>query len=100
MMSTAHYLILGSILFSIGLMGVLTRRNVILVFISLELMLNAVNLFFLSWGLQFASMEAQVAVLFFIALAAVEAGISLSLALMLSNSVDGLNLDRWNQLKG
>lgn len=100
MIPLSSVLILAALLFSIGLLGVLIRRNVILVFISLELMLNAVNLVLLGFGAAGQLLQSQIAVIFLIAIAAVESAIALSLALMLNASGDRLDMDDLNQLKG
>ena len=76
-----HYLILSAIVFSIGVIGVLVRRNLIVVLMSIELMLNAVNLTFIAFSRYLGSMEGQVAVFFVMAVAAAEAVIGLAIVI-------------------
>lgn len=74
-----YYLILSAIIFAIGVIGVLARRNLIVVLMSIELMLNAVNLTFVAFSRFLGSMEGQVAVFFVMAVAAAEAVIGLAI---------------------
>ena len=74
-----YYLILSAIVFSIGVVGVLIRRNLIVVLMSIELMLNAVNLTFIAFARHLGSMAGQVAVFFVMAVAAAEAVIGLAI---------------------
>lgn len=77
-----HYLALSAILFFIGVFGVLFRRNLIVILMSIELMLNAVNLSFVTFARYVGSIDGQVATFFVIALAAAEAGIGLAILVM------------------
>ncbi len=77
-----HYLYLSAILFCIGAFGVLFRRNLIVMFMSVELMLNAVNLSFVSFARYSPSMDGHVIAFFVMALAAAEAGIGLAILVM------------------
>jgi len=74
-----YYLILSAIVFAIGVVGVLIRRNLIVVLMSIELMLNAVNLTFIAFARQLGSMAGQVAVFFVLSVAAAEAVIGLAI---------------------
>lgn len=74
-----YYLVLSAIVFAIGVLGVLARRNLIVVLMSIELMLNAVNLTFVAFSRFLGSMEGQVAVFFVMAVAAAEAVIGLAI---------------------
>lgn len=74
-----YYLILSAIVFAIGVVGVLIRRNLIVVLMSIELMLNAVNLTFIAFARQLGSMVGQVAVFFVLSVAAAEAVIGLAI---------------------
>jgi NADH-quinone oxidoreductase subunit K len=74
-----HYLILGAAVFAIGVIGVLVRRNLIVVLMSIELMLNAVNLTFIAFSRYLGSMQGQVIVFFVMAVAAAEAVIGLAI---------------------
>lgn len=76
-----YYLIISAIVFSIGVVGVLVRRNLIVVLMSIELMLNAVNLTFIAFSRFLGSMEGQVAVFFVMAVAAAEAVIGLAIVI-------------------
>ncbi len=94
------FLILGAILFTIGTIGVLIRRNVIVIFLSIELMLNAVNLVFVSFARQLHSMDGQVVVFFVMTVAAAEAAVGLAIIISVFRNrqtvnVDELNLLRW-----
>ena len=79
MVPLAHYLVLSAIVFAIGVAGVLIRRNLIVVLMSIELMLNAVNLTFVAFSRELNSMDGQVAVFFVMAVAAAEAVIGLAI---------------------
>ena len=79
MVPLTHYLVLSAIIFAIGVAGVLIRRNLIVVLMSIELMLNAVNLTFVAFSREFNSMDGQVAVFFVMAVAAAEAVIGLAI---------------------
>ena len=76
-----YYLILSAIVFAIGVIGVLARRNLIVILMSIELMLNAVNLTFIAFSRFLGSMEGQVAVFFVMAVAAAEAVIGLAIVI-------------------
>ncbi len=82
-LSMHHYLYLSAILFFIGVYGVLFRRNLIIMFMSVELMLNAVNLSFVTFARYTATMDGHVIAFFIMALAAAEAGIGLAILVML-----------------
>ena len=77
-----HYLALSAILFFIGVFGVLFRRNLIVILMSIELMLNAVNLSFVTFARYAGTMDCHVATFFVMALAAAEAGIGLAILVM------------------
>jgi NADH-quinone oxidoreductase subunit K len=79
MVTLNHYLILSAVIFAIGVIGVLTRRNLIVVLMSIELMLNAVNLTFIAFSRFLGSMQGQVVVFFVMAVAAAEAVIGLAI---------------------
>jgi NADH-quinone oxidoreductase subunit K len=97
---THWFLILSAILFSIGVMGVLTRRNGITIFMSIELMVNAVNLTFLAYARQFGQTHGLIFVFFIMAIAAAEAAIGLAIFISLFHhrntiDVDEANLMHW-----
>jgi NADH-quinone oxidoreductase subunit K len=94
------YLILGAVLFTIGVIGVLVRRNVIVIFMSIELMLNAVNLVFVALSRQLHLMDGQVVVFFVMTVAAAEAAVGLAIIISVfrnreTTNADELNLLRW-----
>jgi NADH-quinone oxidoreductase subunit K len=93
------FLILGAILFTIGTIGVLVRRNVIVIFLSIELMLNAVNLVFVSFARQLHSMDGQVVVFFVMTVAAAEAAVGLAIILSVFRNRETVNVDELNLLR-
>src|SRR5687767_15825066 len=94
-----HYLILSGILFTIGTAGVFLRRNVITVLLSIEIMLNAVNLTFVAAGRQFAAVDGQIIVFFVMTVAAAEAAVGLALVIALFRHRESLNPDAFTSLK-
>jgi NADH-quinone oxidoreductase subunit K len=94
-----HYLILSAIVFSIGVIGVLVRRNLIVVLMSIELMLNAVNLTFIAFSRYLGSMEGQVAVFFVMAVAAAEAVIGLAIVISVFRHRESLDPREMQLLK-
>lgn len=93
------YLILSAILFTIGTIGVLTRRNAIVVFMSIELMLNSVNLTFVAFSAFMGDIAGQIFVFFIMAIAAGEATIGLAIVLALFRLKQSVYIDEANQLK-
>jgi len=97
---TEWYLAIAALLFTIGVVGVLARRNAIVIFMSIELMLNAVNLTLVAYADSFGASDAQVFVFFVMAVAAAEAAVGLAIILAIfrrrrSTSVDDVNLLKW-----
>jgi NADH:ubiquinone oxidoreductase subunit K len=95
-------LAISTVLFSIGIYGVLARRNAVLVLMSIELMLNAVAINFIAFGSRLAgaaSVTAQTFVLFVIAIAAAEVGIGIALVIALYRAKENINLDEADSLK-
>lgn len=90
---------LSAILFGIGLFGFLGRRNIILMVVSVEIMLNAVNVSLAAFGYQWQDMRGQIIALFVIAVAAAEAAVGLGLVIALSRTRPGLNVDDLTQLR-
>lgn len=95
-----YYLSLSGILFSIGVLGVLARRNAVIIFMSVELMLNSVNLAFISFSKILSLVSGEVIVFFVMAIAAAEAGIGLAIVIAIhrqkkTSNVDELNLLKW-----
>lgn len=83
MVTIHHYMVLSAVLFFIGVFGVLYRRNLIVMFMSVELMLNAVNLSFVTFARYTQSMDGHVVAFFVMALAAAEAAIGLAILVMI-----------------
>jgi NADH-quinone oxidoreductase subunit K len=94
-----HYLVLSAILFAIGTAGVFLRRNVITVLLSIEIMLNAVNLTFVAAGRQFGSVDGQIIVFFVMTVAAAEAAVGLALVIALFRHGESLNPGAYTSLK-
>jgi len=97
--TTAHYLVLSAALFMIGVAGVVTRRNVIVILMSIELMLNAVNINLMAFAMRWNHATGQVFTLFVIALAAAEAAVGLGVILALYRNRDTVNVDDMDVLK-
>lgn len=93
------YLILGAILFTVGALGVLVRRNIIVIFMSIEIMLNAVNLVFVALSRQLLSMDGQVAVFFVMTVAAAEAAVGLAIIIAVFRNRETVNADELNLLR-
>jgi NADH-quinone oxidoreductase subunit K len=94
-----HYLALSAILFAIGTAGVFLRRNVITLLLSIEIMLNAVNLTFVAAGRQFAAVDGQVIVFFVMTVAAAEAAVGLAIVIALFRHRESLNPEAFTSLK-
>jgi NADH-quinone oxidoreductase subunit K len=90
---------LSAVLFGIGLFGFLGRRNIILMLVSVEIMLNAVNVSLAAFSYQLQDMRGQIIALFVIAVAAAEAAVGLGLVIALSRTRPGLNVDDLTQLR-
>ncbi len=95
----ALFLILSGILFTIGVIGALTRRNAIVVFMCIELMLNSVNLTFVTLSRFLQSMDGVLFAFFVIAVAAAEAAVGLAIFVMIYRSRETINVDEINILK-
>lgn len=98
--SIVHYLVLSSILFIIGAYGVITRRNLIVVLMSLELMLNAANLAFVAFSRALGDMTGQIFVIMAITFAAAEVAVGLALVVSVYTHRQTLNIDILRMLKG
>ena len=88
-----QFLLLGAVLFSIGVYGVLARRNGVLVLMSIELILNAVNINLIAFGAMHGTVAGQVFALFVIAIAAAEVGVGLAIVLLLYRNRQTIDLD-------
>ncbi len=99
MIPTGHYLIVSAILFAIGAFGVLTRKNIILILLSIEIMLNAANLSFVSFSHAWNELGGQVISLFVIAIAASEVAIGLAISVLLFRNRGTLDPNQMNTMK-
>jgi NADH-quinone oxidoreductase subunit K len=100
MVPISYFVGLSAVLFTIGVAGVLLRRDVIVIFMSIEIMLNAVNLAFVALGRRLGSIDGQVIVFFVITVAAAEAAVGLAIIISIFRNrqtvhADELNLMRW-----
>ena len=95
-----HVIILSIIIFSIGIMGVLLRKNVIIIFMSIELMLNAVNLSLVGFSRYYNSVDGQVFVFLVMTLAAAEVAVGLAIIVSLFRNKQTINIDEINILHG
>ncbi len=100
MVPTSYYLILSALLFTIGVAGVLIRRNVLIIFMSVEMMLNAVNLTFAALALHFLSLNGQIFVLMAMVVAAAEVAVGLAIVMTVVRHKDTTNIEDVNLLKG
>ncbi|UCF32076.1 MAG: NADH-quinone oxidoreductase subunit NuoK [bacterium] len=98
-MTLTHYLVLGAIVFLIGIMGVLLRRNVIIILLSIELMLNAVNINMVAFSDYLQNMSGQVFVFFIMTVAAAEAAIGLAIVVVLFRNRETIDVDRINVMR-
>ena len=94
-----HYLIVSALLFTIGVVGVIVRRNVIVVVMSIEIMLNAANLSFIAFGRFMDSMDGQMIVFFVMAVAAAEAAVGLAIVILIYRNRESTDVDDMNLLK-
>jgi len=99
MIPLTHYLVLSAILFSIGAAGVFLRRNLITILLSIEIMLNAVNLSFVAFGRAAGDLDGQIIVFFVMTVAAAEAAVGLALVIALFRHKESLNPDAFSTLK-
>lgn len=99
MVPISYYLIVSGILFMIGMVGVLTRRNAIIIFMSVELMLNAVNLSFVSFSNMWGDITGQVFVFMVMAVAAAEVGVGLALVIAIFRMKETVDINSMNLMK-
>ena len=99
MIPTSYYLVLSAILFTIGTVGVLVKRNPIVIFMCIELMLNAANLTFVALGHHFARMNGQMYVIFSLAVAAAEVSVGLGIIVAIFRTKQTINIDDLNVMK-
>jgi NADH-quinone oxidoreductase subunit K len=99
MVPLSYYLLLSSVLFAVGVFGILIKRNIITIFMCIELMLNAVNLSFVAFSRFFGLLDGQVFVFFVMAVAAAEAAVGLGIIVALFRNRMTLNVDEANLMK-
>lgn len=95
-----QFLLLGAVLFCIGVYGVLARRNAVLVLMSIELILNSVNINLVAFGAMHGSVAGAVFALFVIAIAAAEVGVGLAIVLLIYRNRKSVDLDDMAEMKG
>ncbi len=100
MLPIQYYIALSMILFTLGALGVLVRRNAIIIFMSVELMLNAANLAFVAFARMHHSLDGQIFVFFVMAVAAAEVAVGLALIVAIFRSKHSIDIDQINNLKG
>ncbi len=100
MVPTWHYLMLAAALFTIGVIGVLTRRNIIIILMSLELILNAVNINLIAFSRQLGNVTGQIFAIFVITVAVAEAAVGLGILIALFRNHETVNADEIDLLKG
>ncbi|HMR97967.1 MAG TPA: NADH-quinone oxidoreductase subunit NuoK [Anaerolineales bacterium] len=100
MIPVDYYIILSAILFVIGVLGVLIRRNALIIFMSIELMLNAANLAIVAFSSVIKSFDGQIFVFFVIAVAAAEVAVGLALIVEIFKSKRSIDVDQMSSLKG
>ncbi|PLX95027.1 MAG: NADH-quinone oxidoreductase subunit NuoK [Desulfuromonas sp.] len=99
MITITHYMVLSAILFSMGTIGVLTRKNAIVVFMCVELMLNAVNLTFIALSSHLGNMDGQIFVFFIMTVAAAEAAVGLALMIAFFRNRESIDVEEFSLLK-
>ena len=98
--TTTYYLILSAVLFSMGTVGVMVRRNPLVIFMCIELMLNAVNLSFVALSARFGNIDGQTAVFFVLVVAAAEVVVGLAIIIAILKSRPGATTDDLAELRG
>ena len=99
MITTTHYLVVSALLFTIGLVGIMTRRNVLMILLCIELMFNAANLAFIAYAKAWGNLVGHIAVFFIIVVAAAEVTVGLAIAILLARQLRTLNADEVSLLK-
>lgn len=99
MIPVSYFLVLSAILFGLGVIAFIFKRNIIAIFMSIELMLNAVNLAFIAFGRAWQQLDGMVFVFFVIVVAAAEAAVGLAIVITLAQDRQSLNVERVNRLK-
>jgi len=99
-MLTSQFLLLGAILFCIGVYGVIARKNAVLVLMSIELILNSVNINLLAFALRNGSVDGHTFALYVIAVAAAEVGVGLAMVLLIYRNRRSIGLDELSEMRG
>ena len=100
MLTVNHFIILSAILFALGAVGVLVRRNPLVMFMSVELMLNAANLAFVAFSRYLGNLEGQVFVFLILTVAAAEVAVGLAIIVAIFRARERVDVDELNELKG
>ncbi len=99
-MPLGYYLALSAVMFVIGIVGVLVRRNALIVFMSLELMFNAANLLFVTFAAYYGTIVGQISVFFVMTVAAAEVAVGLALMVAIFRTKHSIDVDQMSSLKG
>jgi NADH-quinone oxidoreductase subunit K len=99
MVPISYYLILSAVLFGLGVVGFVFKRNIITIFMAIELMLNAVNLAFVAFSREFNQLDGLIFVFFVIVVAAAEAAVGLAIVMVIARNRKSLNVEDVNLLK-
>ncbi len=99
-MFVVNFLLLGAVLFSTGVFGVIARKNAVMVLMSVELILNAVNLNFVAFALMHGNVDGQVFALYIIGVAAAEVGVGLAMVLLVYRNRRSIALDELSEMSG
>ncbi|NTW43155.1 MAG: NADH-quinone oxidoreductase subunit NuoK [Anaerolineaceae bacterium] len=99
-MPISYFLVLSAVMFTIGVLGVLLRRNALVMFMSLELMFNAANLVFVTYANHYQILSGQIFVFFIMAVAAAEVAVGLALIVAIFRNKQSIDIDQMNSLKG
>jgi NADH-quinone oxidoreductase subunit K len=99
-MPISYYLAISAVMFTLGILGVLLRRNALVVFMSLELMFNAANLVFVSFANYYQLLSGQIFVFFVMSVAAAEVAVGLALMVAIFRTKHSIDIDQMNSLKG
>jgi NADH-quinone oxidoreductase subunit K len=100
MVPETYYIVLSALLFTIGALGVLIRRNALIIFMSVELMLNSANLAFVAFANTYHQLNGQIIVFFVIAVAAAEVAVGLALIVAIFKTKHSIDVDQMSSLKG
>ena len=99
MVPISYYVVLSAVLFGLGVVGFVFKRNIITIFMAVELMLNAVNLAFVAFSRAYGQLQGQVFVFFVIVVAAAETAVGLAIIILISRNRQSLNVERVDLLK-